>query len=170
MATTAYNNIKRNVAGKSVFESALNVISSSTTFNQGDQLYLDTSTHTIKPVAADGNNATYLGVAPVSVSNGKLVSPYQGTAVDAAQAIGDIPGPVHGVIAELTLNTGDAFQPGAVVYAIGSVDAQTVSSSSNTGARVATGIYQGPAVASAAAGQKGLVLVGCAYQAGTLSI
>ena len=57
----APNNITREIAPKSWFEDATNVIDSALTCNQGDLLYLDTSTHTIKKVAAEANSATSLG-------------------------------------------------------------------------------------------------------------
>lgn len=168
--SVSYNNIKRSQAMRSVIESALSFIDSTISFNQGDLLYLDTTAHRIKPITADANTANCLGVSRVQIVNGKLASPYSGTAVDSSQGLSDIPGPVYGVVAELTLNTGDAFNPGDLVYPIGSVDAQTVSSSSNTGARKACGIFVGVAVGSAVSGQKGLIQIGCQYQAGSINL
>jgi hypothetical protein len=148
------NNITREISPASIFEDAKPVISSATTFNQGDLLILDTSTHLIRLPVSDAECATFVGIARVAIVNGKKASPYQGTAVDAASAIVTIPGPVYGVIAKLTLKTGDAFNPGDLVYYGGA--AQTISS---TGTK-AIGIYQGLAVASAVAGQIGEALVG----------
>ena len=161
MATSPVNNIKRSVAPKTLFPSAKVLLDSSVSFNQGDLLALVSGK--LKAVAIDGDTAKLLGVAKVTVVNGKLASPYQGTAVDAAQGISDVPGPEFGVVVQLKLHSGDAFNPGDKVYPIGSDDAQSVSSSSNTGARTACGIYVGEVVASATSGQLGLVMLGCPY-------
>jgi hypothetical protein len=128
MATTAKNRITRSVAPKSLFESALSMIDSSVSFNQGDLLYLDTTNHLMKPIASDTNGLTCLGIARQTIVNGKLLSPYSGVATDAAQAIEDISGAQFGVIASMKLKSGDIFLAGQQVYAC-SVDAQTVSAS-----------------------------------------
>lgn len=158
MATTAKNNIVRQVAPKSVFPSAINVIDATVSVNQGDLVAL--VSNKLKAVAIDGDTATLLGVMPVTIVSGKIQSPYSGTAVDAAQSISEVPGPVFGVVAKFTLNTGDSLNPGDKVYPLGSAGAQTVTSSSNAGARSACGIYQGAAIAGAAAGTQIEVMVG----------
>lgn len=38
-------------------------VTGSNDFNQGDMLYLDTSSHTVKAIASDGNAGTFVGVA-----------------------------------------------------------------------------------------------------------
>jgi hypothetical protein len=157
MATSPVNNIKRVVRQGAIIPDASNLVDSSVSFNQGDLIGLVSGK--LKAIALDADTTTMLGVAPITVVSGVPKSPYS-TAVDGAQAAGAIPGPQMGVVAELVLNTGDAFAIGGLVYAIGSVDAQTVSSSSNSGARKPCGVYVGPVVASATAGQKGLVHVG----------
>ncbi|NDD54409.1 hypothetical protein EBZ39_11135, partial [bacterium] len=97
MPTIAKNNIVRSVRPSSVFESALALVDATVSYNQGDLLYLDSVTSLIKPVASDPDAASVLGVARQTIINGKLISPYQGTAVDAAQALSDIAGPQFGV-------------------------------------------------------------------------
>ena len=161
MATTARNNIVREVAPKSLFESAKAVLSSTNDWNQGDLLAFDTTNHVLYAVAATADAAYLCGVAAQSVVDGKVVSPYQGTAVDASVARADIKGPVFGVIASLVLKTGDAFNPGDKVY-LTTTDAQTITST-DPGDHLQIGIFQGKAVSSASAGQYGEVLVGARY-------
>jgi hypothetical protein len=167
--TVAKNRIVRQVAPKSIFASAQPVLSSAVSFNQGDLIAFDTTDKILKAVTADTDGANILGVAPVSVSGGKIVSPYQGTAVDAAQAITDMSGPIFGVVAKLKLLAGDAFEPGDKVYLTVAGDAQTVTST-DPGDHMHVGIYQGVSVGSAAAGQEGEVLVGARYGLDGLSV
>lgn len=153
MATTAKNRITRSPQPMSDFESAKALISTAVSFNQGDLLYLDTVNNLIKAVTADADAANFSGIARVTISSGKLISPYQGTAVDAAVAISDIPGPQHGVIAKMKLKAADSFVPGGLVYAT-NVDAQTVSSAGIN----AIGRFQGAAI-TAVSGDEGEVLL-----------
>lgn len=168
MSTPINNNIKKSIAPKSLFDDMQQLLSSAVSFQQGDLLYLDTSTHLIKPIAAEANTQTLLGVARETVVSGKLASPYQGTAVDAAQGTDAIAGPLFGVEVELTLNTGDALNPGDLVYPAYSVDAQTVTATDNGANHDPCGVYNGPAISSATAGQKIIVMLGCNYPARVL--
>lgn len=127
MATTPKNRIVRQVAPKSMFESAKALIDSTISWNQGDLLYLDTTNHLLKALDSDAHAATVVGIARQTVVSGKLKPVYQGTDVDASVAIEDVAGPQVGVIAKLKLKAGDAFVAGGAVYY--STDAQTVSSS-----------------------------------------
>lgn len=166
MASTSNNNIVRSIRPGAVFEDIQNMVNSSISINQGDLCYLDTTNHLVKPVtgaATDG--AKILGVSPVKIVSGLIPSPYQGTAVDASQKATSIPGPVYGVQASLTLKTGDAFNPGDQVY-VTATDPQTVSITAN-GSSI--GVYVGLAVASATAGQTGIVHVGSRYPSDVLS-
>lgn len=159
MATTISNNIVRSNARRAIIGSAKNFLTTSLTFNQGDLLALDSTNHCLKVIAADADTATFVGVATQSIKNGLLLSPYS-TSVDGSQAQTDFEGPVDQVEVVLTLNTGDAFHPGDKVYPLGaSGGTQTVSSSSNTGARKPCGYFVGPTVASAAAGATGRVVL-----------
>lgn len=159
--TVAKNRIVRQVAPNSVFAAAQPVLSSSVTFNQGDLIAFDTSAKVLKAVSASTDGANILGIAPVSVSSGKLISPYQGTAVDAAQAITDLSGPIYGVVAKLKLLSGDVFHPGDKVYLTAASDAQTVSST-DPGDGNHVGIFQDAQV-TAVSGSEGNVLVGARY-------
>lgn len=161
--TVAINNIVRSVAPKSIFESAKTVIDATVSYNQGDLIAFDGSANLLKAVTAYGDAVGFLGVAKQTIVLGVVKSPYTGTAVDAAQAVEDIAGPVYGVVASLILKTADAFNPGDKVYLTS--NAQTISSvNPGSGDTPATdnyiGIYQGKVVASATAGQKGDILLG----------
>lgn len=166
MATLPINNIVRSVAPKSLFESAKAVISSAVSYNQGDLLYFDDAANLIKPVAATANAETILGVAKQTIVSGKVVSPYSGTAVDAAQALEDLAGPVYGVVASLKLKAGDSFAPGDKVY-VTVTDAQTVTVT-DPGDGFHVGIFQSAAV-TAVSGSKGDILVGARFWMGGLS-
>jgi hypothetical protein len=158
------NNIVKEVNKKSLFDDASALLSAAISFDVGQHLFLDTTNHLIKPVAAEADSATYLGVATCKVVSGKLVSPYN-TDVVASQAVGAASGPVYGVIASLTLKTGDSLSPGQVV---GLDPATGIDGVQATVTTKAIGVYQGKAISSAVAGTKILVLVGC--QAFTASL
>lgn len=159
--TTAINNIVRGGAeGKSVFASALPVLSTSVNYNQGDLLAFDTSNKILK-AAATGDGANCLGVAINTIVDGLPKSPYQGTAVDASEGLSDMGGPLYGVVASLILDTGSTLDPGDAVY-YSTVDAQHVSAT-QPGSDPSIGIYVGPSVSSSAAGTKGDILVGARY-------
>ena len=151
------NNITRMVAPKSIFESAINVISSSVSFNQGDLLVFDDTNNVLKKPAAETEGATFLGVARVTIVNGKLASPYN-TDVVASQSISDIPGPQYGVVAKLVLKTGDSIAPGDKVYLDPATGTTGVTVTAGT---KPIGIYQGKTLSSVAAGTLIEVLIGC---------
>lgn len=166
MPTVAINNIVRSVSPKSIFESAKAVITSAVSFNQGDLIAFDDTNNRLKAVAATADAAAILGVARQTIVSGKVVSPYSGTAVDAAQAIEDIAGPVYGVVASLKLKSGDTFAPGDKVY-VTVTDAQTVTVT-DPGDGNHVGIYQGAQV-TAGASSKGDILVGARFGMASLS-
>jgi hypothetical protein len=161
MATTPINNIVRWVDGKSLFESALPVLSTAVTYNQGDLISFDATNNILKPVTGNGDSTFICGAARQTVASGKVASPYT-TAVDASQAIEDLAGPVYGVVVSLKLTAGVDYTPGLPVY-LTTTDAQTVTSAPG-GSSV--GIYQGRAITSAAAGLYGDVLIGARYGLG----
>jgi hypothetical protein len=140
-----------------VFPEISNLVAATAAWNQGDMLILDQTNHLVRLAANEGELVSFIGISQISIANGKPLSPYTGTAVDAAQAVPAIPGPVFGVVAEFVLNTGDSLNPGDYVYGKPSVGPQVVSAS---GTQI-IGIYQGKAVASAAAGTKVLVGIKC---------
>lgn len=165
MATTPKNRITRTVNPGSIFESALNVIGSSTSWNQGDLLYYDGSTDTLKPVTTETNGTTFCGIATNTIVEGVPKQPYS-TATAGSEAIQSVQGPVYGVIANMKLYTGDSFVSGDPVYVGPSdSDAQTVQASGTK----AIGIYQGPDI-TAASDSTGEVLLGHRYPGDTLVV
>lgn len=150
------NTIVRSVNPKSLFESAQSVIDSTISFAQGDLLYLDTTNHLLKVMTLETQSANFQGVARVTIVNGKIASPYN-TDVNASIAISDIPGPQTGVVAKCVLKTGDSLNPGQQVGSYPTAGTRGVSSTITTNA---IGVYQGPAIASAAAGTEVEIYMG----------
>lgn len=134
------NKITRSVSPKSIFPSALAVISSSVSFNQGDLLVFDDTNNVLKKPAAETEGLTFLGMAQCTIVSGKLAKPYT-TDVDASSAITDIPGPVYGVIAKVILKNADVIAPGDLVFLDPANGTRNVSV---TGTK-AIGIYVGAA-------------------------
>lgn len=166
-ATVGKDNIVRKGPGRTIFEELKPLVSASSTWLQGELLCFDTSSHIVRRVAATGDAATLLGVSDNAVTSGKLAGPYDGlTAVDAAQVSAGIVGPKFGVEVQLKANTGDAFTAGCKVYLIDATDTMTVSVTDPSDHNY-VGVYVGPAISSAAAGQLITVLVGARYPAGT---
>ncbi len=160
--TTPINNIIRGGAqGKSIFASALPVLSSAVNYNQGDLLCFDGSNHVLIP-AATGNFANLLGVAVNTVVNGRPKSPYQ-TDTDASEGASDMAGPLYSVVATFTLDTGSSLYPGDPVY-LSNVGPQNVAGT-DPGSADSIGIYTGTQghLSSSSAGQKIDVLVGARY-------
>lgn len=152
--STPRNNIVKSNREVSLFDDCSALVSSTTDWNEGDLLVLVAGV--LKPLdEATAQGALLAGVARQTIVDGKVKSPYQGTAVDAAQAASKLAGPVSGVTVSLVLKTGDAFAPGAPVYGV-DADPQTVTSVAD-GAVI--GRYNGPNVASAAAGQLGDICI-----------
>lgn len=157
--SVARNNLIRQVAPKSLFESALPVLSAASgcTWNQGDILCMDSNVGYLRPVTGTGDSSIMVGCARSSVTNGVQPSPVQGTPVDGSQAIEDMAGPVYGTVHQLLLATG-TYKPGAPVYL--TADPQTVTAASGG---VSVGIYQGKQVTLGATGTYGDVLVGARF-------
>lgn len=157
------NTIVRSIAPKSVFEDAINVTSTTADFDQGDIMIFDDTNNVIRKPASEAECATMLGIARVSVIDGRMIGPYQGL-TNAVPAISSLPGPVAGVIARLVSKTGDAWAPGDLVYA----DPATGSRGATVSGTKAIGVYQGAAISSAAAGQEIEVLIGHRFPADSL--
>ena len=160
------NRISRNGGiKKSLFPSALKVIDATVSFNQGDLLVFDDTNTRLKVPVAEAEGSTFLGIAEVTVVLGKLATPYLGTAVDAANAISDIPGPAYSVIAKLVLKTGITINPGDPIF----LDPATgVAGVTNTGTKQ-IGTYQGAAITTAPAGTIVECLLGCRHPSDTLT-
>lgn len=169
-ATSAKDRIIRSDSGKTLFDDAKNVVSSSVSWKQGDLLAFDTGNHVLKVVSTTGDASNFCGIADNTVTSGALAGPYDGlTAVDAAQSSPGIVGPKYGVVASLKLKSGDAFHPGDQVFLCNGSDSQTVTST-DPGSTDNIGIYVGASVASAASGQEGPIKIGARYGLGALVI
>ena len=160
------NTITRSVAPRSIFPAADAVTSSTADYDQGDILIFDDSTNVIRKPASEAECETMLGIAQVSVVDGKQLSPYTGLPVDAAAAIASLPGPVFGVVAKMISKTADAWAPGDLVYADPATGSRGVT---NTGTKE-IGVYQGKTIASAAAGQEIEVHIGARFPADALKL
>lgn len=156
------NKIVRSVNPSSAFESAIAMISSSVSFNQGDLIVLDASTHLLKAQSAETDSANFMGVSRVTIVSGKVASPYN-TDVVASQAISDIPGPQVGVVMKCVLKTGDSLNPGQVVGLYPAAGSRGVSSTVTTNA---IGVYQGALISGSAAGLEIEVYIGKALIGG----
>lgn len=153
----AKNRIVVSIAPKTVFSSVKSLLDATVSYEQGDLLFLDAGL--VKPVTADADGATILGIAKQTIVDGKIKAVYSGTDVAAAQAVEEVAGPEYGVIAKMKLKSGDSFTAGGLVYAT-AVDAQTVSSIGTN----PVGVFQGPAV-TAGATSEGEVLLGAIVNA-----
>ena len=156
----ARNNLLRQVAPKSLFASMLPVLKAETacSWNQGDLLCMDTNVGYLRPVTGTGDSSILVGCALNTIQSGIMPSPYQGTAVDASQAIEDAGGPMYGSVFQMVLASGQTYNPGAPVYATS--DPQTVTAASGG---VSVGIFQGRPVTTAATGTYGDVLIGARF-------
>ena len=159
------NRIVRTVNQSSVFPDATAETLSTSTYNQGDLLVYDTGTFAVKVAAAEADGATFCGIAIESIVLGKLVSPYT-TDVSASQGLSHVAGPVFGVVASLVLKTGDSLNPGDLVYLDPATAAYGVAA---TGTK-AIGVYQGKAIAGAAAGTHVEILLGSRFPQDVLKL
>jgi hypothetical protein len=161
----AKNRIVRSVSEKSIFPSATHVVSAAVSYAQGDLLVFDDTANLLKLPAAEGEGSTFVGIATETVSLGKLKSPYT-TDVDASVGISEIPGPSYGVVAKLVLKTGDALNPGDLVY----LDPVSGTHHVQAAGTKAIGVYAGGIIASAVAGQEIEVLLGCRHPGDALKL
>ena len=143
------NRITRSPQPVVVFPDMQAGVSTSTDILQGDLCVL--ASNLVRKVTTGDLGTSFLGIAQVTIDDGKLASPYV-TDVDASQAISSIPGPVAGVVAKLVLKTADAIAFGDPVYLDGASGAYHVTATQPMSG-VAIGYYQGATIASATAGQ-----------------
>lgn len=162
--SNARNNVVRTLGTKSIFESALPVLSTSCNWNQGDLLSFDATNKILNAVTGSGSSANLCGIAGQTIIAGVVPSPYLGTQVDASVGLSDLAGPSYGNVYSMVLKSGDSFTPGALVYA--TTDPQTVTV---TSAGSAVGIFNGRAVTPAVTGTFGDVLIGSQYNQNGLS-
>lgn len=156
---TQKNHVVKSISPKSLFDDMSNVIDSTCTFNQGDFLVL--TSNKLAPVASGELGTNFCGISRVSIVSGQPVSPIQGTDVDASVQAIPLAGPEYGTTNKVVAKTGDAFTPGCPVYIDGASGTRHVTSTA--GSSKIIGVYQGPTIASAAAGQEIEVLIGAVY-------
>ena len=141
------NKIARRVARNTIIADVQSFIGASTSWNQGDLLILNTTTNTVARAAVQSDGANFLGMAPVTIVNGKLPEIYT-TDVDSALGYGSIPGPEFGDEYFVTLKAGDAVVPGTALYLAPLTGYNVVSITGNK----QVGIYIGPAMTAATGG------------------
>jgi hypothetical protein len=158
MSSAQKNTIVREVAPKSIFEDMTKLVPATLDVNQGEFLVYDTGTFQVRKPTLETEGNVVLGIAKQTLVDGKPTSPYQGTAVDAAEGIPALVGPVYGVIARCVAKTGDVFQPGGLAYLDPATGGRGVSSAGTK----SVGVYQGKNI-TATAGQEIEVLIGARY-------
>ena len=152
------NTLARVISPKTLFPDIQNVVNSSTSFDEGDLLIFNTTTHRLELPAAEADGATFVGVSPIKVTNGKPPAVYA-TDVDASAAIPAQMGPVFGNAFRVILKAGDAIQPGNQVYLDPASGTKNVSV---TGTK-AIGTYYGKALTAAAGGTVIEVVIGARF-------
>jgi hypothetical protein len=148
------NRITREVRKGQVFPEIRDLVGTNT-FDQGDLLVLSAGAIRVAAVGDISTPDILLGISTQDVVSGKLKRPYT-TDVDASGGASNISGPVYGVEADLVLKTGEAFNPGDIVYYDGAAGAFHVTITPPV-TPLEVGVFTGPAVASAAAGETGRV-------------
>lgn len=109
------NTLVRKIATKSVFESAIGVITSEVSLNQGDHVIFDRVNRVLALASDEAGGVDYLGIMPVTIVNGKSPNPVS-TPVDASQAIFETPGPQYGDVHNCLLKPSDTVNPGDDLY------------------------------------------------------
>lgn len=155
------NSLVRRVGTKSAFESALQVVSSSSNWAQGDFLSWDGTNKIINTSQSlSDTGANFLGIAQQSVTNGVVNDPYQGL-TDTSPAAQDLVGPEYGDIHNVQLKNGDTATPGCYLYpdyTAGATRQVTVTA----GMLAPIGVYQGAQITAGSSTQIQM-LVGCQF-------
>lgn len=113
MTFAPVNSLKRKVARNTVIADATPVINVSLSYNQGDLLILNSSTHLLALPVAESDGANFVGISPVTIQNGKVAS---ALTFDNATASCSIPGPEYGDEHEVILSSGQTVHAGDSVY------------------------------------------------------
>lgn len=113
--STARNTTARKVATNMVIADIKPLVTSTTSFNEGDFLILDQTNHKVAVVANETDGALLMGVASCTVVNGILKSALS-TDSDSSAATPSIPGPTFGDEYLVTLKSGDTAHPGDDLY------------------------------------------------------
>lgn len=142
------NTMTLSVATRSVFPDAHALIDSTIDWTQGGFIWLDTATQLLKPLTVETQSASFAGVAPVTLVDGKYPPAYL-TDVDASVGEPSIPGPQYGSAYQCKLKAGDAIVPGQFLYADPATGVNGVTVTVGT---AVVGVYQGKALTAAAGG------------------
>lgn len=110
------NTVKRKVATNSIIADIQNMLISTSSFNEGDFLMVDTTNHVIKKLVGETDGVTFAGVALVTIVNGVFPSGYV-TSTDASLKTPSVPGPNFGDEYGCLLKSGDTLSAGDAVYA-----------------------------------------------------
>lgn len=153
--------ITKEILKESRFEDCFDLVASTTDIATGDLVHYDAANNLIAAQGAADDGSTFLGIQEVAIVDGTQKGVYGSGMTDGSEPKLHVLGPVHGVIAKLVLKTGDALDAGAKVYPDGASGTRHVTSVA--GALVAIGIYQGPTIAAATAGQEIEVLLKAVY-------
>jgi hypothetical protein len=161
------NSLRRKIGTKTEFADVSGALTpSALSYNEGDFLVYDTTNHCLKLPTLETDGQYVLGVAPITVVNGKP-KPVYTTDVDASVAAPAMEGPEYGDIHAVNLKAGDVAAPGVTLY----LDPTTLPIGRNvsvTGTKP-VGVYTGTATVTAAAGGTEIeMLVGCAWPTGTI--
>lgn len=159
------NTVVKQISTKQIFPDVKNLTNSSISYVQGQHLIFDSANHVVRAPTAESEASTYLGIASLDISSGKPVSPYQGTAVDAAQAVPSMNGPIYGDTFLMTLKTGDSLSPGDNVYVYLAAGVNGVGSSAGATGTKVIGVYVGTqgTISTAAAGLQIECLIGARF-------
>ncbi len=159
------NTVVKEIATKQIFPDVKVLTNSSISYNQGDHLIFDTANNVVRSATAEGEGATYLGIATMDVVSGQPRTPYTGIAdADVNASIPSIDGPIYGITAKCVLKTGDSLLPGEQVYIYPTAGGTGVASSAGIGPGTKPiGVYQGAQVTTSAAGLQIEVLIGDRY-------
>jgi hypothetical protein len=159
--------VVRQIGEKQIFPDVKNLTTSAISYNQGQTLCFDSVTNLVRACTAQADSNNFLGIAALDVSSGKPLSPYQGTAVDASQAVPSMNGPLYGDTFLMTIKTGDSLTPGQDVYLYPSAGYNGVASSAGVAATGINpiGVYVGTqgTVSSAAASTQVECLIGARF-------
>lgn len=163
MAVYGKNLLNKQVREGSRFPDIKNLLATWISFNAGDLMIYDTTSHVVRAATAESECAAFIGISQVDVVSGQPRSPYS-TQVDASVANTSLLGPIYGNTYNLVLQTGSTIAPGAAIYA------SPVTTEPNTLVS-ATGTYQigyytgsnGGTITSSAAGQVIEVMIGARW-------
>lgn len=131
------------------------LVNSSLSFNEGDFLFLNSSTHLLAKPAGETDGANFVGVAACTIVNGKPVSSIS-TDVDSSIGIPSIPGPTYGDEYIVTLKSGAVFHPGDTVY----IDPATATNGVTTTGSNPVGVFVGKQVTGTGT-NTGIAKLGC---------